>query len=499
MAAPRSRGCALPQLTVLLLLLLAQGSARGDVPRETFGLDVDASAVTASPPDAPPPILLVATLDGRVTALRADSGRELWSLTTGGSLLRVQQQQQQHAPPPGGDDGAPPPPPPPLPLLIPSRDGSILLAAFGPGGIGGGAGGGVGGAPGPGALASLQQLPFSAPELVASRLPFSEGASMLLGSKTTIALQVGLRSGRVLRVVSGAAGVEGAGEAAALGEGEPHVWIGRSDFVVRAFDTSRNAEQWNLTYGELAPHVTGSLGAAAPSIEISGGEGDGEGGGEGGGGEGEGEGGLSDLLGGAPRRRRRSPAEAAAAFLARFALSATMQGQVYCSAVGDAEHSPGSAAPAGWRGPELGAPVSSISLVSPSSARGGAAAQAPLPFKEVWPARRAAATAGSGGAGSGAEEESGAGAGAPGADDGADGALVGGSRARVPLEDDDETLGHADHLRQHLAHAQVLQLKPLARAAVAQVHAVAAACQRVRGSRRGAHGVGRAAGDGRDA
>ena len=115
MAAPRSRGCALPQLTVLLLLLLAQGSARGDVPRETFGLDVDASAVTASPPDAPPPILLVATLDGRVTALRADSGRELWSLTTGGSLLRVQQQQQQHAPPPGGDDGAPPPPPPPLP------------------------------------------------------------------------------------------------------------------------------------------------------------------------------------------------------------------------------------------------------------------------------------------------------------------------------------------------------------------------------------------------
>ena len=94
--------------------------------------------------------------------------------------------------------------------------------------------------------------------MASAKMPFTAGSSLLLGSKTTTSLLVGLRSGRVLRILSGAAGVptrdvplggEEVGEFT-----EATVVISRSDFVVRAFD--RDEEGWNVSVSEVSSSTT---------------------------------------------------------------------------------------------------------------------------------------------------------------------------------------------------------------------------------------------------
>jgi serine/threonine protein kinase len=258
------------------------------------------------------------------------------------------------------------------PLLIPSRDGSILLGLGGPG-------------------EGLQQLPYRAQELVA-HLPFVAGSHVLVGSQSSRVLEVALSTGRVLRDVSGAGGVcpteddeepgkeEGQGKSSA----GPTLWLGRTDYVVRAYDTSQRRELWNVSYGEASPPHAALLdgytraaekGFFKPPAGSPGGPG-----------------------GSAPAARL------SAALASRLSLTATMQGQVVA-----ADAATGALV---WHGPDLRVPVSAVFAVGLDP--DGSVVQSSVPFVEVWPhtapawARRMEVEGGGGGdggGGSGDEEE----------------------------------------------------------------------------------------------
>jgi serine/threonine protein kinase len=288
----------------------------------------------------------VSTLDGRLTALQGESGARLWSLSTGREMVHATQAAQTQgkgstakgrrsaagAGAGGGlnsNDTAP--------LIVPSRDGSILVADKD---------------------GALHQLPYRAQDLV-NQLPFASQGNILVGFKRTRAIEVDLGSGRVLRSIAstddpfaameeeeeeeddgkeaedwafaaetgfgdvweagatcGVQGqcsgadtdncaeeaegrdarrrtAEGRGDAAEAEEDEEvllpeegvrarrrpddaepstcrrrhssskprrrprapvySLWIGRSDYSVRAYDTVSRRQIWNLTYSELAP------------------------------------------------------------------------------------------------------------------------------------------------------------------------------------------------------------------------------------------------------
>ena len=114
-------------------------------------------------------LLLASTLDGRITALDANSGARLWSASLGGPMLRVQaaaggdgESGGGNASGAGADAGGVPPLGSGSSLIIPSRDGGILVRT----------------------AAGMQQLPYRAQDLVAA-LPLTAGA--LPQARTTCA------------------------------------------------------------------------------------------------------------------------------------------------------------------------------------------------------------------------------------------------------------------------------------------------------------------------
>lgn len=119
------------------------------------------------------------------------------------------------------------------PLIVPGRDGSIMLASSG-----------------------LQQLPYRAQDLVASA-PWSlgqRGTSMMVGSKTSFMVEVDLRTGHVLQTLPTITdGCPTSPVPPSDGSAPPSMWLGRNDYVVRAYDTSARKLLWNLTYSEVMP------------------------------------------------------------------------------------------------------------------------------------------------------------------------------------------------------------------------------------------------------
>ena len=107
----------------------------------------------------------------------------------------------------------------------------------------------------------LQQLPYRAQELV-SRLPFAAGANLLVGAKITRLFEISLNTGIILSEISGTDGTcppsatstntntnsqENINDILSTAT----VWIGRTDFIVRAFDTQQRSGLWNVTYSEI--------------------------------------------------------------------------------------------------------------------------------------------------------------------------------------------------------------------------------------------------------
>jgi len=311
-------------------------------------------------------VLLVSSLDGRVTALRADNGRIVWSLETGGSLISVHQTADTSA-----EDAATEeetfdksdlsnvlPRISKQPFIIPSRDGSIMTLS--PFSLGDADSDGIVGIERSRALLNpkinqgplfhsplpgeLTQLPYRAPELVASHLPFASGNNLLLGSKTTSMLQVSLSTGRVLRVLSGVANVPSSGENS---NNEKNVWISRSDYVVKSFDSGKSFEHWNVTYSEVSP--VSSLNVKnnrKNSVESD----------------------FESSPTPFPRRESNN-------FTESIRLSATMQGRVIATSVASNAR--------GWVGPDLGSPISSIFVVSISNEEDIELMS--VPFSEIWP------------------------------------------------------------------------------------------------------------------
>ena len=182
-------------------------------------------------------VILLTTLDGRVTAVDPVDGRDIWSVSTGGPLLQGSSALVK------GDTGAASDSSyGSESIIIPSRDGSIMITA--PGG-------------------GLQRLPYKAQELV-NQLPITAGPVLVVGSKTSRVLQVSLATGRILRTISAsgplcpqpdpaAAGGGDDGSSASFADPGPAVWIGRSDYVVTAYDGDGIRQLWNVTYSELVP------------------------------------------------------------------------------------------------------------------------------------------------------------------------------------------------------------------------------------------------------
>lgn len=225
-----------------------QGGVRSQVPRNVGGND-DGRVANSDLSN----LLMVTTLDGRVSAFDTLSGRKMWSTSTGGALVRASHPTTRgRRPQPlddasGVDEGPADQRLPPDPLVVPGRDGSILLAS--PGG-------------------GLQQLPYKAQDLV-NQLPITSGPVLVVGSKTSKAMRLSLRTGRVLRTVSATMPLQGDDEpldddafpgGSRGGEEEegddergPSVWVGRSDYVVTAFNGAGTRVLWNVSYSELLP------------------------------------------------------------------------------------------------------------------------------------------------------------------------------------------------------------------------------------------------------
>lgn len=314
-------------------------------------------------------VLLVSSLDGRVTALRADNGRIVWSLETGGSLISVHQTSQKAEDEEGTADESDLsnelPRVSKQPFIIPSRDGSIMTLS--PFGFSGDVDEGFVGIERSRALLNpktnqvplfhsplpgeLTQLPYRAPELVGSHLPFASGGNLLLGSKTTSMLQVSLSTGRVLRVLSGVANVPSSG---GNSNNEKNVWISRSDYVVKSFDSSRSFEHWNVTYSEVSP--VSSLNVKNDNDKNNNRQ-------------------NSDNSGFEESSPRPFPQRESNNFTESIRLSATMQGRVIATSVTRNAR--------GWVGPDLGSPITSIFVVSISNDE--AIELFSVPFSEIWP------------------------------------------------------------------------------------------------------------------
>jgi serine/threonine protein kinase len=336
------------------------------------------SAIKTSSPSLSASVLLVSSLDGRVTALRADNGRIVWSLETGGSLLSVHQsttpiettENEDTSFETNKEESTLPNTLPRVskqPFIIPSRDGSIMTLS----------------SPFNGldeeekksrAISSrssdeldpffykplpgeLRQLPFRAPELVSSHLPFSSGDTLLLGSKSTSLLQVSLSTGRVLRVLSGVANVPSSGFNS---NNEKNVWISRSDYIVKSFDSNKIHEHWNVTYAEVSPvysipsiphvnnHHRSDSGFESPSSSF-------------------------------PQKKSHN-------FTNTLRLSATMQGRIIATSINHKDKSDVTDTTdksRGWVGPDLGSPISSIFVASITNDE--SIELISVPFSEIWP------------------------------------------------------------------------------------------------------------------
>jgi hypothetical protein len=107
------------------------------------------------------------------------------------------------------------------------------------------------------ASSGLTQLSYRAQDLVASA-PWSlgqSGKSMMVGAKTSYLAEVDLLSGNILQTLTTTSDSCPASppSSSTVGLTQPSVWLGRNDFVVRAFDTSARQLLWNLTYSEVVP------------------------------------------------------------------------------------------------------------------------------------------------------------------------------------------------------------------------------------------------------
>lgn len=136
------------------------------------------------------------------------------------------------------------------PRIVPGRDGSIMVAG----------------------AAGLQRLPFSAEDLVANAPLLGEsddgrradggGRSLVLGEKSTILREVDLHSGAILRTVQASSDAcltnPGRPPGASGALAPPSLWLGRSDFAVRAYDSAARFV-WNVTYSTLRPPAVVSM------------------------------------------------------------------------------------------------------------------------------------------------------------------------------------------------------------------------------------------------
>jgi serine/threonine protein kinase/outer membrane protein assembly factor BamB len=277
-------------------------------------------------------MLLITSLDGRVSAVHAGTGSLLWSFDTGGPLLHTHEElglASSRAPGRGRS-----------PTLIPARDGSILLTT----------------------PSGLHQLPYRAQDLVGA-LPFASGEALLVGSKTATAVALDPRTGEVVRVLQGG---KGSGDftspSASTRSDSPLLWLSRTEYLVRAFSGADGpgsadapaSELWNLTYAVAGPPwQDSSSGVDATVIPVG------------------------------PRvgpDGGRSAGGSTTTYPLTFA--ATLSGEVIATDTDSGAWR--------WKSPSLSAPVAAIHAVTGLTRSGGRLVQERLPFTELWPAPRSA-------------------------------------------------------------------------------------------------------------
>lgn len=161
-------------------------------------------------------LMIAGTVDGQVHALDPDTGDVRWSFSTGEPLVKSYQQL------PGTLDEKW--------WLIPMLDGSMLIKT----------------------THGLRRPGLNA-RLLVDQAPFLAGSTFFTGSKVSRIFGVDALTGEVRQVLSGDTADSLASDRRLLARSgsDDVVWIGRTDYTIRAFDVPTGQEQWNLTFGEF--------------------------------------------------------------------------------------------------------------------------------------------------------------------------------------------------------------------------------------------------------
>ena len=202
-------------------------------------------------------LLLVTTLDGRVSAIDSATGGILWSFGTGSSLVHASSSSSSSSSSNSlneydddDDDGEDDKNGKRKGKVFPGLDGSLYVARRRTGGIFERKNANE---------FSISKLPVTTKDLVEASPSITNDGAVIVGTRKTTVFAVDSRSGEILRTFDPDAEDDAAVEGDVLAnngeennaDGRTIVLLGRTDYAVKSIDAVTGKTRWNVTHGDL--------------------------------------------------------------------------------------------------------------------------------------------------------------------------------------------------------------------------------------------------------